>query len=306
MKLYRFSYSPYARKVEMLLALLGRSYERVEVSYSDRSELARVTGGYIYVPVWVSDGQVTVESRRICERLLAEDPRHSLTPSPFEGPVWAYADFCDGPLEDVLFRIASPQLRERKADPGEQALFTLIKERKFGAGCIEQWQRDRLALLERGRRCSPPPYAPSRRSRSCSAPRPRWPTRRCTGTWPCCARPTPACRARSIRPSTLSWAASRRRRAARADGSRPSDPPPRGSRRAGGPAPRRRPDPGGRAPAGSGSRARSPGRCRASGQAFIASLPSGAPREVRCLSRSGSWRNGGHGSGAPVVWREFG
>lgn len=72
MKLYRFSYSPYARKVEMLLALLGRSYERVEVSYSDRSELARVTGGYIYVPVWVSDGQVTVESRRICERLLAK------------------------------------------------------------------------------------------------------------------------------------------------------------------------------------------------------------------------------------------
>ena len=151
MKLYRFRYSSYARKVQMLLGLLGRPHELVEVPYSDRSELARLTGGYIYVPVWVSDGQVTVESRRICERLLAESPAHALTPSPLEGPIWAYADFCDGPLEDVLFRVASPFLRDQKADPGDRALFTLIKERKFGAGCIDQWQRDRELLVERGR-----------------------------------------------------------------------------------------------------------------------------------------------------------
>jgi glutathione S-transferase len=151
MKLYRFRYSSYARKVQMLLELLGRRHELVEVPYSDRSELARVTGGYIYVPVWVSDGQVTVESRRICERLLAEAPGHTLTPSPLEGPVWAYADFCDGPLEDVLFRIASVSMRDQWTNPGDRALYTLIKERKFGAGCIDQWQRDRGALVERGR-----------------------------------------------------------------------------------------------------------------------------------------------------------
>lgn len=151
MKLYRFRYSAYARKVQMLLGLLGRRHELVEVPYSDRSELARVTGGYIYVPVWVSDGQVTVESRRICERLLSEAPGHTLTPTPLEGPVWAYADFCDGPLEDVTFRIASPLVRDRWSDPGDRALYTLIKERKFGAGCIDQWQRDQGALMERAR-----------------------------------------------------------------------------------------------------------------------------------------------------------
>jgi glutathione S-transferase len=101
------------------------------------------------VPVWVSDGQVTVESRRICERLLSEAPGHTLTPSPLEGPIWAYADFCDGPLEDVLFRIASGPMRDQWTNPGDRALYTLIKERKFGAGCIDQWQRDRGALLER-------------------------------------------------------------------------------------------------------------------------------------------------------------
>jgi glutathione S-transferase len=152
MKLYRFRHSPYARKVQMLLDLLGRPYEPVEVAYTDRSELARVTGGYIYVPVWVDRaGKATVESRAICELLLAEGDAERLTPSPLEGPIWAYADFCDGPLEDLMFRIASPQIRDSWSDPGERALYTLIKERKFGAGCIDQWQRDKASLLARAR-----------------------------------------------------------------------------------------------------------------------------------------------------------
>jgi glutathione S-transferase len=152
MKLFRFRYSPFARKVQMLLDLLGRSYELVEVRYGDRDELARLTGGYIYVPVLVDDdGSVTTESRRICERLLSGEASQQLTPSALMGPIWAYADFCDGPLEDLLFRIASPSIRDAWSEPGERALYTLIKERKFGAGCIEQWFAERQSLLARSR-----------------------------------------------------------------------------------------------------------------------------------------------------------
>src|SRR5262245_52118424 len=124
MKLYRFRYSPYARKVQMLLDLMGARYDLVEVPYLDRDELATLTGGYVYVPVLVHDaGNVITESRTICERLLA-DPNAAarLTPSPWEGPIWAYADFTDGPLEDVMFRIASPAMRDRWARPTESAL----------------------------------------------------------------------------------------------------------------------------------------------------------------------------------------
>ena len=71
MKLYRFRYSPYARKVQMVLDLLGKPYELVEVPYLERDELARLTGGYIHVPVLVDDdGRVVCDSRRICEHLL--------------------------------------------------------------------------------------------------------------------------------------------------------------------------------------------------------------------------------------------
>jgi glutathione S-transferase len=152
MRLYRFRQSAFARKVQMLLDLQGRPYDLVDVPYSDRTELARLTGGYVYVPVLVDDeGRVTVESRRICEVLLADRGGRNLTPEPLEGPIWAYADFCDGVLEDVLFRIASPFVRDAWQSPGDRALYTLIKERKFGPGCVDQWRRDKDTLLERAR-----------------------------------------------------------------------------------------------------------------------------------------------------------
>jgi glutathione S-transferase len=152
MKLFRFRYSSYARKVQMLLDLLRRPYELVEVPYGDRNALARLTGGYIYVPVLLDDdGTVVTESRRICERLLAGDAGRALVHSPFEGPIWAYADFCDAVLEDVLFRLASPGVRDAWAEPGERALYTLIKERKFGAGCVDQWLVEQSSLLARAR-----------------------------------------------------------------------------------------------------------------------------------------------------------
>jgi glutathione S-transferase len=150
MKLYRFRYSPYARKVQMVLDLLRADYQLIEQSYTDRSALAELTGGYIQVPVLLTaHGRAIVESRVICEHLLAGPAGEKLVPAPLEGPIWAYADFVDGPLEDVLFRIASPDVRDAWPSATERALYVYIKERKFGAGCVDAWQRDRPQLIQR-------------------------------------------------------------------------------------------------------------------------------------------------------------
>jgi glutathione S-transferase len=150
MKLYRFRYSPYARKVQMLLDLLGAKYELVELSYTDRSELAELTGGYVQVPVLVTDdGRAIVESRTICEYLLSGPGGERLVPPPLEGPIWGYTDYVDGPLEDVLFRIGSPEVRNAWPTAGERGLYVFIKERKFGAGCVDAWLRDRDQLIVR-------------------------------------------------------------------------------------------------------------------------------------------------------------
>ena len=152
MRLFRFSYSPYARKIEALLELMGQPVTLVEVPYVDRSELLALTGGYMHVPVLEDDdGSVVVESRAIAERLIARPAGAKLVPSPWEGPIWAYCDWVDGPLEDVLFRLASPAVRDAWPTLAERAFYTLIKERKFGAGAVDSWARSRDELLARGR-----------------------------------------------------------------------------------------------------------------------------------------------------------
>ncbi len=152
MKLYSFHYSPYVRKVQAVLDLLDRPCTTVEVPYSDRDELAALTGGYIYVPVLVDDaGRVVCDSRRICEHLLADErAARTLVPAPLEGPIWAYSDWCDGALEDVFFRIGSPAVRDHWKRAGDRALYVLVKERKFGAGCVDQWLGQRDELVARG------------------------------------------------------------------------------------------------------------------------------------------------------------
>lgn len=148
MKLYRFRYSPFARKVQTVLDLLKLEYQQVEVRYSERDELAALTGGYILVPVLaLEDGTVLTESRDICAYLVARPGAEWLVPRALEGAVWGYTDFSDGPLEDLMFRIASPEVREQWGSPGERALYTMVKERKFGVGCIDQWRAGRDTLI---------------------------------------------------------------------------------------------------------------------------------------------------------------
>ena len=160
MKLYRLRYSPYARKVQILLDLLAAKYELIEVPYGQRDELAKLTGGYIQVPVLVDDaGAVTVDSRAICEKLLAGPAGKRLVPSPQEGPIWAYADFADNTLEDVMFRLASPAIRDAWSNPFERALYVWVKERKFGPGCVDAWQRDADELLRRAKHLLAPTLA---------------------------------------------------------------------------------------------------------------------------------------------------
>jgi glutathione S-transferase len=157
MKLYRFRWSPFARKVQMVLDLLDTRYDVIDVPHSDRNEIALATGGYVYVPVLVDDsGRAITESRDICEYLLAGEVGARLVPPPWQGPIWAYADFVDGPLEDAMFRIGSPAVRDAWPTPGDRALYVLIKERKFGAGCVDAWQRDQALLIQRARKLLAP------------------------------------------------------------------------------------------------------------------------------------------------------
>jgi glutathione S-transferase len=148
-RLHRFDYSPYVRKVQMVLDLMGAEHQAIDVPYGHRTELAELTGGYIQVPVLASDGEVITDSRNICRWLVSRPERKWLVPADRAGAVWAYADWCDGPFEDLMFRIATPWLARRFPRVADRATFTFIKERKYGTGCVAQWEREHETLVKK-------------------------------------------------------------------------------------------------------------------------------------------------------------
>jgi glutathione S-transferase len=150
MRLFQFSYSPFAAKVRKCLELKRLSFETVEVPYLDRRALIAVTGGSIQIPVLEDGGTVVSESARITAYLDGRYPP-SLRTEPLAVVLEGWAD---GVLEDVAFRLASPGLEAgfAAAQGGRddaRALFRVVKERKFGPGCIDAWRAQRGALADR-------------------------------------------------------------------------------------------------------------------------------------------------------------
>ena len=120
-------------------------------------ELAELTGGYVQVPVLLTDdGRVIVESRAICEHLLAGPAGAKLVPAPLEGPIWGYADFVDGPLEDVLFRIASPEIRDAWPSAAERGAVRVRQGAQIRRGLRRRLvTRSRAARFSAHNRCWP-------------------------------------------------------------------------------------------------------------------------------------------------------
>lgn len=150
MRLHGFSYSPFVAKVRKCLELKGLAFEMVEVPYLDRRELVALTGGSIHVPVLEDGGRVVTDSARITSYL---DERYapSLRSDPLAVVLEGWSDFV---LEDVAFRLATPGLEARFAElnggrEDARALFRVIKERKFGPGCIDAWREESEALSAR-------------------------------------------------------------------------------------------------------------------------------------------------------------
>lgn len=146
MRLLQFSYSPFAAKVRVALKLKQLECELVEIPYTNRAELVKVSGG-INVPVLVDGATVVTDSPRITAYLETKGG-----PSLREHPLAPVLEqWADNWLEETAFRLACPGLEDRLgADQGEEArlLFRLIKERRYGSGCIAAWRAEQARYSE--------------------------------------------------------------------------------------------------------------------------------------------------------------
>jgi glutathione S-transferase len=150
MRLLQFAYSPFAAKVRKVLELKGLEFELVNVPYLDRRELVALTGGTLHIPVLEDGARVLDESARITA-YLDETYEPSLREDPLSVVLEGWAD---NVLEDVAFRLGSPGVLDRFAglEGGRQdapAFFRLVKERRWGPGCIDAWRASERALADR-------------------------------------------------------------------------------------------------------------------------------------------------------------
>ncbi|MHB8383252.1 MAG: glutathione S-transferase family protein [Candidatus Binataceae bacterium] len=139
-RLYQFAGSPYCAKVRKILDFKGIDYEIIEVDYLERKELLAASGQLMVPALTLDGGETIVDSARIALRLEELQPEPTLLPSGWRGMHRMLADVIDDQLEDALYRAAIPDelefWRERGSD--RAALWRLIRERKYGAGFVDQ------------------------------------------------------------------------------------------------------------------------------------------------------------------------
>jgi glutathione S-transferase len=153
LRLYQFASSPFCAKVRKILDYKGPSYELVEVDYLERKELL-LTSGQVMVPALTLENRETiVDSDRIAARLEEIYPEPTIFPPQWRGIHLALARYFDTELEEALFRAAVPDeiAHYRRQGGDREALWRLVRERKYGAGFCDRMIESHEANLAHSR-----------------------------------------------------------------------------------------------------------------------------------------------------------
>ncbi len=151
MRLYQFATSPFCAKVRKILDYKGVDYEVIEVDYVERKELVLATGQMLVPAITLDSGDTIVDSDRIAIALEERYPEPTIFPAEWRGIHLALARYFDTELADALFRAAVPDeiAHYRRQGPDREALWRLVRERKYGVGFVEQMVREHAANLSR-------------------------------------------------------------------------------------------------------------------------------------------------------------
>ena len=158
---YQLEHSPYCIPITRALGALGVPFVTRNVSNADRREIIEITNGaYYQVPVLCHDGKVIFESSpssidvaRYLDRSFASG---RLFPPAWEGLQRIVIPYIEDNVESVTFKLVDPLYLRAIEDPVERAMVRRHKERKFGPGCEERWERERPALQTEAERLLSP------------------------------------------------------------------------------------------------------------------------------------------------------
>lgn len=150
-ELIQLPYSPYCIVIRRVLEFSGVRFKITNIPPSDRSLVWRLTKQCYYsVPV-IRDGQAVVfetgPDSQVIAKYLDDKFALGLFPASWEGVQSLLWRYFENEVEAVGFKLNDIYFREFL--PGSEHLdFIRYKERKFGRGCIDQWQSNAQSLKD--------------------------------------------------------------------------------------------------------------------------------------------------------------
>ena len=151
-ELIQFPWSPFCITQRRILEFSGRSFKITNLPRTgDRSLVWRLTKERYYAVPVIRDGRnlvfETAEDTQDIGKYLDWKFRLGLFPAELEGVqsiLWCYIE---NEIEGLGFKLNDVYFREFVAK-ADQLPFIRHKERKFGRGCIDQWQAQQKDMLQ--------------------------------------------------------------------------------------------------------------------------------------------------------------
>jgi glutathione S-transferase len=155
LRLYQYTYSPYCIPIELALRHSGVPYEVVNLPVGDPRRVIELTkGDYYQVPVIedLFNHQLVYDQSPAGDdvaRYIAEmAPLMRLFPEEVAGLQQILISYIENDCEAVGFKVCDAFRDKWLKNDLERGLHRRHKERKFGAGCLEEWTRNVDALID--------------------------------------------------------------------------------------------------------------------------------------------------------------
>lgn len=150
-ELIQFPWSPFCIVQRRILEFARASFKTINIPNSDRSLVWKLTRQRYYgVPV-IKDGRnvlfETSDDSQVIAKYLDSKFQLGLFPAELEGVQSILWRYIENDIEGPCFKLTDIHWREIMP-PAHRLAFLRHKERKFGRGCIEAWQRSEKDLLK--------------------------------------------------------------------------------------------------------------------------------------------------------------
>jgi glutathione S-transferase len=155
LRLYQYTYSPYCIPIELVLRHSGIPYDVVNLHVGDPAPVIQLTkGDYYQVPVIedLFNHELVYDKRPagddVPRFLAAQAPLMNLFPEKVAGLQRILISYVENECEPVGFKVNDVHRDKWLKNDMERGLHRRHKERKFGPGCLEEWDRNVDQLTE--------------------------------------------------------------------------------------------------------------------------------------------------------------